>query len=62
LAKNGCQKIEALGQEFDPHFHMALMQEASDYESGKVSRVMQSGYKLHDRVVRPAQVFVSTGR
>lgn len=61
LAKNGCVKIESLGQEFDPHLHMALLQEPSEYESGKVSRVMQSGYKMHDRIVRPAQVFVSTG-
>jgi molecular chaperone GrpE len=62
LAKNGCAKIEALGQEFDPHLHMAVMQEASEeHAAGKVSRVLQSGYKMHDRVVRPAQVFVSTG-
>jgi molecular chaperone GrpE len=62
LAKSGCQKIEALGQEFDPHVHMALRQEPSDeYPAGHVCRVLQSGYKLHDRVVRPAQVFVSMG-
>jgi molecular chaperone GrpE len=61
LAKYGCQKIEALGQEFDPHVHMALSQEPSEHPSGHVSRVLQSGYKMHDRVVRPAQVFVSTG-
>lgn len=63
LAKNGCQKIEALGQEFDPHVHMALRQEPSEeHPAGHVSRVLQSGYKLHDRVVRPAQVFVSSGK
>jgi molecular chaperone GrpE len=62
LAKNGCVKIEAQGQEFDPHLHMALMQEPNaDVPAGHVSRVMQSGYKMHDRIVRPAQVFVSTG-
>jgi molecular chaperone GrpE len=61
LAKYGCKKIEALGQEFDPHIHMALSQEPSEHPSGHVSRVLQSGYKMHDRVVRPAQVFVSTG-
>jgi molecular chaperone GrpE len=63
LAKHGCQKIEALGQEFDPHFHAALMQEPStEVPANHVSRVVQSGYKMHDRVVRPAQVFVSTGK
>jgi molecular chaperone GrpE len=61
LARHGCQKIEALGEEFDPHLHMALMQEPSEYPAGRVSRVMQSGYKMHDRIVRPVQVFVSTG-
>ena len=62
LARYGCEKIEALGQEFDPHLHMALMQEPSrEHPAGHVSRVLQSGYKMHDRVVRPAQVFVSTG-
>jgi molecular chaperone GrpE len=63
LAKYGCQKIAALGQEFDPHVHMALRQEPSnEHPAGHVCRVLQSGYKLHDRVVRPAQVFVSTGK
>jgi molecular chaperone GrpE len=62
LAKSGCQRIEALGQEFDPHVHMALRQEPSaEHPAGHVCRVLQSGYRLHDRVVRPAQVFVSTG-
>jgi molecular chaperone GrpE len=62
LAKSGCQKIEALGQEFDPHVHMALRQEPNaEHPAGHVCRVLQSGYKLHDRVIRPAQVFVSTG-
>lgn len=62
LAKHGCVPIEALGQEFDPHLHAALMQGANaDVPAGHVSQVLQSGYKMHDRVVRPAQVFVSTG-
>jgi molecular chaperone GrpE len=62
LAKNGCVKIEALGKEFDPHLHMAVMQEPSnEYPAGTISRELQSGYKMHDRVVRPSQVFVSSG-
>ena len=62
LAQHGCLKLESLGAEFDPHAHQALAQEASaEHAAGHISRVLQSGYKLHDRVVRPAQVFVSTG-
>jgi molecular chaperone GrpE len=62
LSQQGCVRIEALGAEFDPNLHQALAQEAStEHAAGQVSRVLQAGYKLHDRVVRPAQVFVSTG-
>jgi molecular chaperone GrpE len=63
LARVGCVKIEAAGAEFDPHVHAALMQEPSaEVPANHVSRELQSGYKMHDRVVRPAQVFVSTGK
>ena len=62
LEQHGCLRIAALGEEFDPHLHQALAQEASEeYAAGRVSRVLQAGYKLHERVVRPAQIFVSTG-
>jgi molecular chaperone GrpE len=54
--------MAALGAEFDPNLHQALAQEASnEHAAGHVSRELQAGYKLHERVVRPAQVFVSTG-
>ena len=54
--------IESVGQPFDPNQHEAVQMEASsEYEANIVSREIRSGYRLHDRVIRPAQVFVSTG-
>jgi molecular chaperone GrpE len=62
LEKHDCRQIEAIGHTFDPHVHEALAQESSmEHEAGTVSRVTRVGYCLHDRVVRPSQVFVSTG-
>jgi len=62
LAQHQCVRIEAEGAEFDPNVHQAIGQEPSDkYPAGVVSRAFQAGYKLHDRVIRPSQVFVSTG-
>jgi molecular chaperone GrpE len=62
LEQHDCKKIPALGAPFDPHLHEALAQESSaQVPAGAVSREMQPGYVLHERVVRPAQVFVSTG-
>jgi len=62
LKAHQCVRIEAVGAPFDPNFHEAIGQEPSDeYPAGTVSRAFQAGYKLHDRVIRPAQVFVSTG-
>jgi molecular chaperone GrpE len=60
LEKHGCQVIEPIGQPFDPHYHEALAPEPShEYPPGTVTRVTKTGYRLHDRVIRPAQVFVS---
>ncbi len=54
------EPIEALGQPFDPNFHEAIGQEpSSEYESGIVSREMQKGYRLGDRVIRPSLVYVA---
>jgi molecular chaperone GrpE len=62
LSQNHCEVIEAEGQVFDPNFHQAILQQPSaDIPSGSVMHVAQTGYKLHDRVVRPAQVIVSAG-
>ena len=60
LEKAGLKEIEALGCDFDPNVHNAVMTEQTDeYEDGKVSKVMQKGYKLNDRVVRPSMVAVN---
>jgi molecular chaperone GrpE len=60
LESLGVRTIEAVGQPFDPNCHEAIMQEASEqYESGSVSRELQKGYKLGDRVLRPSLVYVA---
>lgn len=54
------EPIAAVGQMFDPNCHEAIMQEKSDeYESGIVTRELQTGYKIGDRVIRPALVNVA---
>ena len=60
LEKAGVKEIEALGQEFDPNFHNAVMMEDTDeFESGKVSCVLQKGYTLNNKVIRPSMVKVA---
>ena len=60
LAKEGLTEIETAGQ-FDPHVHEALLtQPSADTEPGTVLEVVQRGYRLGDRVVRPARVIVSS--
>jgi molecular chaperone GrpE len=60
LNRHGCQRIEALHQPFDPELHNAVMQQPSaDHPPGTVIGVVQEGYQLHQRVVRPSQVIVS---
>ena len=62
LKQHQCVPIETVGTPFDPNLHQAIAQEPSDeHPAGTVTRAAQAGYKLHDRVIRPAQVFVSTG-
>ena len=52
--------IEAIGEPFDPNLHEAITQEPSDeFESGAVCRVLQTGYKIGDRVIRPSLVVVA---
>lgn len=54
------KQIEAVGQPFDPLFHEAIMQEESDeYESGTVSKELQKGYQIGEKVIRPSLVYVS---
>jgi molecular chaperone GrpE len=62
LKQHQCVRIDTVGMPFDPNLHQAIAQEPSDqYPAGTITRATQAGYKLHDRVIRPAQVFVSTG-
>jgi len=58
----GVKKIQAVGQPFDPQFHEAVNQMSSaEFPEGTVMYEAQSGYQLHDKVIRPAMVVVSTG-
>jgi molecular chaperone GrpE len=60
LEKYHCRPIEAEGTPFDPNQHEAIGKEPrDDHPPGTVTRVTQTGYRLHDRVVRPAQVMIS---
>jgi molecular chaperone GrpE len=62
LRDNGVQEVETLGKPFDPNVHEALSQEASDtVPEGCILRVTRKGYKLKDRLLRAANVFVSSG-
>lgn len=57
-----CQPIESLGLPFDPQVHEAILKQPSDeHPADHVQLVTQQGYQLHDRVVRPSQVIVSSG-
>lgn len=60
LDKAGVKEIEALGCDFDPNVHNAVMTDNTDeYENDKISKVLQKGYTLNDRVVRPSMVAVN---
>lgn len=62
LKKYHCEPIDAVGEVFDPNKHEAISQMPSDeIEKGNVLQAVQEGYMLHDRVVRPSQVIISTG-
>jgi molecular chaperone GrpE len=61
LAKYGVEPIEALGRPFDPNLHEALMQQpTANHPEGSVVAELSKGYKIHDRVLRPSKVAVST--
>ena len=60
LEAEGVKRIEAEGQMFDPNLHEAILQEpAEGHKSGEVIAVVQNGYMLGERVIRPAQVRVA---
>ena len=62
LEKNGVKKLDPLGQKFDPNRHQAMYEvEDPSVPAGSVVQVVQSGYLIGDRVLRPALVAVSKG-
>jgi molecular chaperone GrpE len=61
LAREGLVEVETDGK-FDPHSQEALLAQPSEAEEGTVIQVLQKGYKLGDRVVRPARVVISQGQ
>ena len=60
LEREGLLEIETDGK-FDPHVHEALLTQPSEAEEGSVIEVLQKGYRLGDRVLRPARVVISQG-
>ena len=61
FSKHAVVEIPAEGEVFDPNLHEAISQIPSEHASGQIAHVAVSGFKLHDRVIRPSQVVVSTG-
>lgn len=61
LAKQGLERIEAVGKEFNPHLHHAIERvETTEYADGVVVGELQPGYTFHGRVLRPAMVRVAS--
>ena len=58
LERQGLKQIETAGK-FDPHVHEALLSQPSEAEEGSVIDVVQKGYTIGDRVVRPARVVIA---
>ncbi len=61
LESEGVRPIEALGQEFDPNCHHAVIYEEAEGQENKVIAELQKGYTVHDRVLRPTMVKVGKG-
>lgn len=62
LKKNNVSKIDALEKEFDPNFHEALAHIPSELDENIISAVIQNGYTMNEKVIRPARVAVSNGK
>jgi len=60
--KSGLKDINPVGEKFDPHFHQAISMVDSDQEANSVVSVLQKGYLLSDRVLRPALVMVAKAK
>ena len=62
LGRHGVRKLDPKGQKFDPNFHQAIFEAPDEtLPAGAVSQVVQSGWTIGDRVLRPAMVGVSKG-
>ncbi len=62
LERHHCKLIESVGQPFDPNLHQAVqMMQSDDQPANHILHELRSGFRLHERVLRPAQVIVSTG-
>lgn len=58
--KEGIESIPAIGEQFDPNFHQAVMQDSDESAaSNEITAELQKGYKLNDRVIRPSMVKVN---
>jgi molecular chaperone GrpE len=62
LRRHGITPIDALGKPFDPNLHQAVMQQPSDQPPSTVVGVLEKGFLIHDRVLRPARVVVAAPR
>jgi molecular chaperone GrpE len=62
LGRHGVKKLEPLGEKFDPNFHQAIFETPDEtLPSGTITKVVQSGWTIGERVLRPAMVGVSKG-
>ena len=62
LGRHGVKKLEPLGEKFDPNFHQAMFEAPNEeLPAGTVAQVVQTGWRIGDRVLRPAMVGVSKG-
>jgi molecular chaperone GrpE len=62
LERHGVKRLDPVGEKFDPHFHQAMFEVPNpDVAANTVVQVMQSGYSIGERVLRPAMVGVSKG-
>lgn len=60
--KSQLREVNPVGAKFDPHYHQAISTLPSDHEPNTVINVLQKGYVLHDRVIRPALVTVAKAK
>jgi len=63
LERHGVKKISPLGEQFDHNYHQAMFEEEhTEYQPGQVTQVLQTGYVLNDRLLRPALVGVAKSK